>query len=85
MAGFDAEMLCADEFYVVMHCNHPLAEKKSLTAADLQNQPFIHLAGNGSVRQLLDAALYPARLPGIMEVAHLASVALLWPITSASA
>lgn len=77
MAGLHAEPLCTDEFYVVMHANNPLARKKTLTAADLQNQPFIHLAGNSSVRQLLDAALHPTRLAGIMEVAHLASVASL--------
>jgi LysR family transcriptional regulator, carnitine catabolism transcriptional activator len=77
MAGLDAEPLCTDEFYVVMHRDHPLARKKALTVADLQGQPFIHLSGTSSVRQLLDAAVHPARIPGIMEVAHLASVASL--------
>lgn len=77
MAGLDAEPLCTDEFYVVMHRDHALARKRTLTAADLQGQPFIHLSGNSSVRQLLDAAVRPARIPGIMEVAHLASVASL--------
>jgi LysR family carnitine catabolism transcriptional activator len=77
MAGLEAEPLCTDEFYVVMHCRHPLAKKKSLTAADLQNQPFIRLAHSSSVRRLLDTALHPARVAGVMEVAHLASVASL--------
>lgn len=77
MAGLTAEPLCADQFYVVMHCDHPLARKKSLTAADLTNQPFIHLSHTSSVRQLLDAALHPLRINGIMEVAQLASVASL--------
>jgi LysR family carnitine catabolism transcriptional activator len=77
MAGLEAEPLCTDEFYVVMHCDHPLAQKKTLTAADLLNQPFIHLSHNSSVRQILDAGLHPARISGIMEVAHLASVASL--------
>jgi DNA-binding transcriptional LysR family regulator len=77
MAGLEAEPLCTDEFYVVMHREHPLARRKSLSAADLLNQPFIHLSHTSSVRQLLDAALHPARIAGIMEVAHLASVASL--------
>lgn len=77
MAGLRAEPLCADEFYVVMHKDHPLARKKTLAAADLISQPFIQLSRTSSVRQLLDAAIHPARINGIMEVAHLASVASL--------
>lgn len=77
MAGLQAEPLCADEFYVVMHKDHPLARKKTLIAADLVSQPFIQLSRTSSVRQLLDAAIHPARINGIMEVAHLASVASL--------
>lgn len=77
MAGLAVEPLCTDAFYVVMHRDHPLARKTSLVAADLMNHPFIHLSRTSSVRQLLDAALHPARLNGIMEVEHLASVASL--------
>jgi DNA-binding transcriptional LysR family regulator len=77
MAGLKAEPLCADEFYVVMHKDHPLARKKSLAAADLVQHPFIHLSRTSSVRQLLDTATHPARINGIIEVAHLASVASL--------
>lgn len=77
MAGLEAEPLCTDEFYAVMHKDHPLAQKKALVASDLANQPFIHLSQTSSVRQLLDAAMHPARINGIMEVAHLASVASL--------
>lgn len=77
MAGLKAEPLCADEFYVAMHRDHPLARKRSLAAADLIPHPFIHLSRTSSVRQLLDAATHPARINGVMEVAHLASVASL--------
>lgn len=77
MAGLEAEPLCTDAFYVVMHDSHPLASKKIVSGSDLQQYPFIHLTHNSSVRQLLDAALRPARINGIMEVAHLASVASL--------
>lgn len=77
MAGLVFEPLCTDEFYVVMHADHPLARKKSISAQDLQSQPFIHLANNSSVRQLLDAALLPRKIHGVIEVAHLASVAAL--------
>jgi DNA-binding transcriptional LysR family regulator len=77
MAGLEAEPLCTDAFYVVMHDSHPLASNKAVSAADLQQHPFIHLTHNSSVRQLLDAATHPARINGIMEVAHLASVASL--------
>lgn len=77
MAGLKAEPLCTDDFYVVMHKDHPLARRKALVAGDLANQPFIHLSRTSSVRQLLDAAMHPARISGIMEVAHLASVASL--------
>jgi LysR family carnitine catabolism transcriptional activator len=77
MAGLSAEPLCTDAFFVVMHKDHPLARKKSIVAGDLANQPFIHLAHTTSVRQLLDAALHPMSINGVIEVAHLASVASL--------
>lgn len=77
MAGLSAEPLCTDEFYVVMHRGHPLAKRKTLVAHDLHNQPFIHLMHTSSVRQLLDASLHPMKIHGVMEVAHLASVASL--------
>lgn len=77
MAGLEAEPLCTDEFYVVMHRDHPLARRKSLLASDLMNQPFIHMSHTTSVRQMLDAAMHPNKINGIMEVAHLASVAAL--------
>lgn len=77
MAGLEATPLCKDEFYVVMHKEHPLARKKVVAAADLAGQPFIHLSRTSSVRQLLDDAIHPARIPATMEVAHLASVASL--------
>ncbi|HEY8607667.1 MAG TPA: LysR family transcriptional regulator [Noviherbaspirillum sp.] len=77
MTGLEAEPLCADAFHVVMHRDHPLAQRKALAARDLSNHPFIHLSDATSVRQSLDAALRPVRLNGIMEVGHLASVASL--------
>ena len=77
MAGLSAEPLTTDAFFVVMHRDHPLARKRSIVAADLVNQPFIHLAHTTSVRQHLDAALHPVGLNGVMEAAHLATVASL--------
>jgi DNA-binding transcriptional LysR family regulator len=77
MAGLTAESLCTDTFFVVMHKDHPLARKKSIVGADLANQPFIHLAHSTSVRQQLDAGLHPMTVNGVMELAHLASVASL--------
>lgn len=77
MAGLTAEPLCSDDFYVVMHREHPLARKKFLSASDLASQAFIQMSHTSSVRQMLDASLHPNKINGIMEVAHLASVASL--------
>ncbi len=77
MAGLEAEPLCTDAFCVVMPRDHVLASRRTLVAADLVDHPFIHLAQTSSVRQLLDAALDPLRIHGILDVAQLATVASL--------
>jgi DNA-binding transcriptional LysR family regulator len=77
VAGLQTELLCSDAFHLVCHSSHPLARKRTLRLADLPGHPFIHLARSTSIRQLLEHALHPLRLAGMMEVEHLATAAAL--------
>lgn len=69
-----AEPFCSDEFHLVCRDDHPLVRRRKLTAADLGDWPFIHLARTSSVRQYLEAALHPQPLRTLMEVEQLATV-----------
>lgn len=71
-----AEQLCRDRFHVVCRHDHPLATGRGAVALNvLARWPIVQLARSSSVRQVLDAAVYPLRLPAVMELQQLASVA----------
>lgn len=58
-ADLTSETLAWDTFYFVCKKDHPLANRKRLSAADLQGQPIIVFEKGSSIRQHLDAAIYP--------------------------
>ncbi|MDR3064963.1 MULTISPECIES: LysR family transcriptional regulator [Comamonas] len=68
-----AEPFCSDSFHMVCPRAHPLANKAALSLEDLTPWPFIHLARHSSVRQYLDAALFPRTMQTFVEVEQLAT------------
>ncbi|MPN12084.1 HTH-type transcriptional regulator GltC [bioreactor metagenome] len=72
-----AEPFCSDDFHLVCPSDHPLAQdshKRAITAKELAQWPFIHMARHSSVRQFLEAALHPQPMNSVMEVEQLATV-----------
>jgi DNA-binding transcriptional LysR family regulator len=70
-----AEAFCVDDFHVVCRQDHALASHKRLKLADLAPYPIVQLARSSSVRQYLEAAIYPQQLQTVMELEQLSSVA----------
>ena len=69
-----AEPFCRDGFHLVCRDDHPLAQQAEIGVPDLQPWPFVHLARHSSVRQYLDAVLFPQTLRTLVEVEQLATV-----------
>jgi DNA-binding transcriptional LysR family regulator len=69
------EAFCADRFHLVCRADHPLAARRRPTLADLAGEPFVHLARTSSVRQHIDAAVYPGQMSRVMELQQLSTVA----------
>ncbi len=70
------ERFCTDEFHVVCRRDHELAKRRAaLRLADLAQYPIVQLARSSSVRQYLEAAIYPTRLRTVLELEQLSSVA----------
>ena len=74
-AELRAEPFCTDDFHVVCRRDHPLASKRRLKLQDLAPYPIVQLARSSSVRQHLEAAVYPTQLQTVMELDQLSSVA----------
>ena len=53
------ETIARDRFYFLCLDSHPLAERERLTLADVIDEPLIGFESNSSIRQHLDAAIYP--------------------------
>ncbi len=69
------EQLGSDSFHFVCPAEHPLARQPSLTAAELIAMPIIVFEPNSSIRQHLDACVYPARWTAAREVHNLSTAA----------
>lgn len=70
------ERFCTDEFYVVCRRDHELAKRRGmLRLADLVKHPIVQLARSSSVRQYLEAAIYPTQLHTVLELEQLSTVA----------
>jgi LysR family transcriptional regulator, carnitine catabolism transcriptional activator len=69
------DLFCADRFHLVCRRDHPLARRRRITLADLSDQPFVHLARTSSVRQHIEAAVWPAQMRRVMELEQLSTVA----------
>jgi DNA-binding transcriptional LysR family regulator len=72
---FTSEALLSDTFHLVCREDHALAKKKRLGTRDILSLPMIKFARTSSIRQHLDAALYPTQPPTLMEVYNLVTAA----------
>ena len=70
-----AEPFCNDDFHVVCRQDHELARKRRVKLADVAAFPIVQLARSSSVRQYLEAAIYPSRLQTVMELEQVGTVA----------
>jgi DNA-binding transcriptional LysR family regulator len=70
------EEFCRDQFHLVCRGDHPLARKRGrIELKDLAPHPIVHLARSSSVRQYVEAAIYPMQLHTMMELDQLSTVA----------
>jgi LysR family carnitine catabolism transcriptional activator len=70
------EAFCTDRFHLVCPADHPLARRRgTLKLADLAPWPIVQLARSSSVRQYVEAAIYPSRLRTVLELEQLSTVA----------
>ena len=70
------EDFCHDGFHVVCRTDHPLAAQPGpLGVADLAPHAIVQLARSSSVRQVLEAAIYPQQLRTVLELDQLSTVA----------
>ena len=80
------EDFCQDSFHVVCRSDHALVSRVGrglgsslgntpLTLADLAPYPIVQLARSSSVRQYLEAAVYPDQLRTVLELDQLSTVA----------
>jgi len=76
--GLRTERFCSDQFHAVFRRDHPLARAAGkLKLTDLGAWPLIQLARSSSVRQHVEAAIYPNRLQTLMELEQLSTVAAM--------
>lgn len=67
--------LTSDTFYFVCRANHPLANQKRLSAADVLALPIIVFEEASSIRQHLDASIYPKQWNKAFQVNNLSTAA----------
>jgi LysR family carnitine catabolism transcriptional activator len=70
------ERLASDRFYFVCRADHPLAGRRQLKAEEVQARyPIIVYANASSIRQHLDAAIYPLQWRQSFQVNSLSTAA----------
>lgn len=74
-AELRTELFCADRFHLVCRRDHPLAQRKRLAIGDLGGHDFVNLARTSSVRQHVEAAVWPNQVRSVMELEQLSTVA----------
>ena len=70
------EEFCRDDFHLVCPRDHALIKRGGrIELKHLAPYPIVHLARSSSVRQYVEAALYPMQLHTMMELDQLSTVA----------
>ena len=71
-----ADEFCRDAFHLVCPRDHALARRRGrIELKDLGAHPIVQLARSSSVRQYVEAAIYPMQLQTVMELDQLSTVA----------
>jgi LysR family carnitine catabolism transcriptional activator len=74
-ADLAIETLTTDAFYFICLADHPLASRKRLSVPTVIAQPIIAFEPNSSIRQHLDAAIYPRQWVRSYQVNSLSTAA----------
>ena len=69
------EKLASDTFYFVCKADHPLGGQKRLSTADVLKHPIIVFEKASSIRQHLDASIYPKQWTRAFQVNSLSTAA----------
>jgi LysR family transcriptional regulator, carnitine catabolism transcriptional activator len=72
---FDIEPAWPDSFFLVCPQDHALARRKRVQSADLLGHTFVQQDRSSSIRQQVDAVMFPQRLKTVMEVSSMATAA----------
>ncbi|MCV0440358.1 MAG: LysR family transcriptional regulator [Hydrogenophaga sp.] len=77
-AELRAERFCSDDFHVVFPEGHALAAANGpVRLGELHAFPVVQLARSSSVRQYVEAAIYPNRMRTVLELEQLSTVACM--------
>lgn len=71
----DIEVLARDTFHFICPAGHALAARRRLSVADVLDYPIIGFESNSSIRQHLDAAIYPRQWRRSHQVNSLSTAA----------
>lgn len=73
---FGSRLLARDQMHVICPRGHPLAERATVTWADLKNRPFVAMTNETGIREIVDQALASCdlSLQIVAEVSNLATV-----------
>ena len=69
------ETIARDSFYFLCLDSHPLASREKLAVVDVIDEPVIGFESNSSIRQHLDAAIYPRQWLRSRQVNSLSAAA----------
>jgi LysR family transcriptional regulator, carnitine catabolism transcriptional activator len=74
-AELAVETLASDTFYFICRADHPLATRKRLSVPNVIGESIIGFEPNSSIRQHLDAAIYPRQWVRSYQVNSLSTAA----------
>ena len=74
-AELAVETLASDTFYFICRADHPLAARKRLSVPNVIGESIIGFEPNSSIRQHLDAAIYPRQWVRSYQVNSLSTAA----------
>lgn len=75
--GLITELLLIDQFHLVYHRDHQIAQQKQVLLKDLALYPFVSFHCSSSIRRHVEAAVRPQKMCSVLEVDHLATVAAM--------
>ncbi|WP_409306369.1 LysR family transcriptional regulator [Pectobacterium sp. B1J-3] len=71
---FSSKMLFADNFYLICHNRHPLAQRESVDVGEVVAYPFVGFCQGTSIRQYTDQLMEPHGFNYVLEVRQLTTM-----------